>query len=319
VVAEARRLGLPLRLVGRRRGALERLASGGDEVRVADARDVTALTDAFEGAAAVASLAGPFSEIGFGPVEAAIAAEVPYMDISAEQWFCRELYERFETAPVPLLTAFGFDYALGDLAAALAAEGRAEVEDVAVCYAVARVATSPGSRKTIARVMSRPHVVYEDGLVESRLGRTTRRFLLPQGERWGVEWGATEPLSVPRHLRVRRVRSYVKAPQIAAYAGPFGRLAAPLVRLSGHVPIEPSERRRARSRFAVVAEVDGRRATLVGRDVYRITALILARAAEAIVAGELRGTGALAAAQAFEPRPFLERLAPLLSNVRVEP
>jgi hypothetical protein len=111
----------------------------------------------------------------------------------------------------------------------------------------------------------------------------------------------------------------VKAPQIAAYAGPFGRLAAPLVRLSGHVPIEPSERRRARSRFAVVAEVDGRRATLVGRDVYRITALILARAAEAIAAGELRRTGALAAAQAFEPRPFLERLAPLLSDVRVEP
>ena len=54
VVAEARALGLPLRLVARRRDALEAMAAAWDELRVADARDERALREAFDGAFAVA-------------------------------------------------------------------------------------------------------------------------------------------------------------------------------------------------------------------------------------------------------------------------
>jgi hypothetical protein len=39
---------------------------------------------------------------------------------------------------------------------------------------------------------------------------------------------------------------------------------------------------------------------------------VLARAAEALRAGEARGTGALAPAEAFEARAFVAKLAPLL-------
>src|SRR5436190_1488940 len=72
VVERARELGLPLRLVGRRRDALEAMAVAGDEIRVADARDDRALREAFDGAFAVASLAGPFLAVGDLPVAAAI-------------------------------------------------------------------------------------------------------------------------------------------------------------------------------------------------------------------------------------------------------
>jgi uncharacterized protein YbjT (DUF2867 family) len=59
VCREARALGIELRLVGRRRGALEQAAHGDEQVRVADATDRRALARAFEGAFAAASIVGP--------------------------------------------------------------------------------------------------------------------------------------------------------------------------------------------------------------------------------------------------------------------
>ena len=50
VVEQARELGLPLRLVGRQREELERLARDEEEIRVADARDEAQLIEAFDGA-----------------------------------------------------------------------------------------------------------------------------------------------------------------------------------------------------------------------------------------------------------------------------
>jgi short subunit dehydrogenase-like uncharacterized protein len=78
VVEQARALGIPVRLVGRRREALEALAQDGDDVRVADAAHEQELIDAFDGAFAVASTAGPFAEIGTKPVGAAIAVGAHY-------------------------------------------------------------------------------------------------------------------------------------------------------------------------------------------------------------------------------------------------
>ena len=41
---------------------------------------------------------------------------------------------------------------------------------------------------------------------------------------------------------------------------------------------------------------------LTGRDVYGLTALLLVRGAQALVAGEARGSGVLAPAEAFDAR-----------------
>jgi hypothetical protein len=61
-----------------------------------------------------------------------------------------------------------------------------------------------------------------------------------------------------------------------------------------------------------------RRATLTGRDVYGLTALLIARGVEALRAGEARGAGALAPAEAFDARRLAGRLAPLLEVASVE-
>lgn len=317
-----------MRLVGRRREALHELAVPGEEIRLADARDVDALLAAFDGAYAVVSLAGPFLEVGFAPVQAAIRVGAHYLDSSGEQEFAWHVFERFgppaAVRGIALLTSFGFDYVPGDLAARLAAEGLEPLDEVAVAYAVSSVASSRGTRRTIGHVLAQQQVAYEQGrYVPSRIGATTRSFRFPWGEVSAVEWGGTEPLTVPRHTDVRTVRSYVRAPRISAPLTRFAHLAAPLVRIAGALgSTGPSERTRSRGRFAVVAEARGqagaRRVTLTGTDVYGLTGLLLARGAEALAGGEASGSGALAPSEALDPRALLVGLEPLIRLESVE-
>jgi short subunit dehydrogenase-like uncharacterized protein len=320
VCEAARELGLSLRLLGRNEAALRAAAQSGEEVAVADADDQEQLVAALEGAFAVISTAGPFLERGFAAVDAAIAAGVHYVDSSTEQAFSRLIYERFGSPAavrgLALLTAFA--QAPGDLAAAIAAEGLGPVDEIVVANEQSGFALSRGSRRTLADVLSQPQAAWEDGgLLPSRFGATTRRMRFPGGERVVVEWGGPEPLTVPRHVEVRNVRSYVRAPRPAAVAGRFSKSLASLIRLSTKVGgAGPAPDKRRKATFTVVAEArgqgGGRRATILGRDVYGTAALLLARAAQGLASGDVTGTGALAPAEAFEPRSFLGRVAPLL-------
>lgn len=321
VVQEARVLGLPLRLVGRRLDALEALAHEGDEVRVADAAREAELLAAFEGAFAVASTAGPFLRVGTRPVGAAIAVGAHYLDTSGEQEFARVVYDGFgdsaDERGVVLLTSFGFDYVPGDFAARLAAEAlEGGVDEIAVAYSTASQRTSRGTRATLGHVLGQRQVAWERGFVPSRFGATTRRFVFPSGEHWAVEWGGTEPLTVPRHTDVARVRSYLRAPRAAALGGRAGALLSPLAKLAGRVGPDPGVEERKRNRFTVVAEArrggECRRATLTGYDTYGLAAALVAHGAAALRAGEARGTGALAPAEAFDVRGFAPRLLPRL-------
>jgi short subunit dehydrogenase-like uncharacterized protein len=321
VLDEARRAGLQVRLVGRNADALEALAKAGEDVRVADARDDESLRAAFAGIDVVASLAGPFLELGLGPVRAAVDAGAHYLDTSGEQQWVGLIHAEIEAATV-VLPAFGFDYVPGDLAARLAAEKvDGPLEELVVAYSVQGVGTSRGTRRTIGHVMGQKQVAWEDGrLVPSSFGATTRSIRFPFGERTVVEWGGTEPLTVPRHTDVRNVRSYFRAPAVAAKAGGLGRLAAPVIRAASRFgPSGPSETSRRKSRFTVVAEARGRggtgRAVVEGTDPYGLTALLIVRGAEALLAGEARGTGVLAPAEAFDARTLAGRLEPYLRIV----
>jgi short subunit dehydrogenase-like uncharacterized protein len=318
VLDKARLAGLQVRLVGRRGDALEALAKAGEDVRVADARDNESLRAAFAGIDVVASLAGPFFELGLGPVKAAVDAGAHYLDTSGEQQWVGLIHAevRGETVVLP---AFGFDYVPGDLAARLAAEKvDGPLEELVVAYSVKGVGTSRGTRRTIGHVMGQKQVAWQDGrLVPSGFGATTRSVRFPFGERTVVEWSGTEPLTVPRHTEVRNVRSYIRAPAVAARAGGLGRLAAPFVRAAGRFgPSGPSEVSRRKSRFTVVAEAKGSggegRAVIEGSDPYGLTALLIVRGAEALLAGEARGSGVLAPAEAFDAHTLVGRLEPYL-------
>ena len=272
VLAEARRAGLPVRLVGRRQDALNALAQPGEEVRVADARSLGTLREAFAGVSVVASCAGPFLELGLAPVEAAIAERAHYLDTTGEQAFVRLVHDRLAepaaAAGVVAIPAFGFDYVPGDLAARLAAEQvEGPLDEIVVAYSVRGVDTSRGTRSTIAALMSQELVAWEDGrLVPSRFGATTRKVEFPFGEKTVVEWSGAEPITVPRHTDVRNVRSYIRAPAAVAQSGRFGKLVGPaLSKVARFGRAGPSEESRRKSSFTVVAEASGAAGTGPGR------------------------------------------------------
>lgn len=321
VCEQLRELGLPVRLVGRRAEALAAMARPGEDVRVADATDAAALVEALDGAFALISTAGPFLAHGFAPVEAAIGRGVHYVDSCTEQAYSRQVYERFGARAaergVVLLTAFA--NAPGDLAAGIAVESiDGPLEEIVIANEQKGLSLSRGSRETLAQVLKQPVAAWEGGrLVPSRFGETTRRVRFPSGERSVIEWGGPEPLTVPRHADVRSVRAYVRAPRVAALVGSVAPLIGSPVQLSAKVgrPGPPAEKRR-KATFTVVAEARrdgrGRRVTLLGRDVYGSAAMLLARAAEALREGEVSDAGALAPSEAFEPRRFVAKLAPLV-------
>ena len=298
VLDEARRAGLQVRLVGRRGDALEALAKAGEEVRVADARDNESLRRAFAGIEVVASLAGPFLELGLGPVKAAVDAGAHYLDTSGEQQWVGLIHAEVRAGTV-VLPAFGFDYVPGDLAARLAAEKvDGPLDELVVAYSVKGVGTSRGTRRTIGHVMGQKQVAWQDGrLVPSSFGATTRSVRFPFGERTVVEWSGTEPLDGPAaHGRPERAlvppsaggRGQGRRPRPPGGADRPRRLAARPVRTVRGVP-----RGRAASRSSP-RRAGGREAAAPSsraRDAYGLTALLIVRGAEALLAGEARGSG----------------------------
>ena len=82
-------------------------------------------------------------------------------------------------------------------------------------------------------------------------------------------------------------------------------------------PAGPSPESRRKSSFTVVAEARGPagegRAVLEGNDPYGLTALLLVRGAQMLLAGESSGTGVLAPTEAFDARTLAGRLEPLLT------
>ena len=82
-------------------------------------------------------------------------------------------------------------------------------------------------------------------------------------------------------------------------------------------PAGPSDESRGKSRFAVVAEARGPggegRAVVEGSDVYGLTARCSSAARRCCIAGEARGSGVLAPAEAFDARTLAGRLEPFLT------
>jgi hypothetical protein len=206
VLAEARAAGSPLRLVGRRREALEELALAGDELRVVDA---AAPGDAFAGCAAVVSCAGPFLRIGEAPVAAAVAAGATYLDSSGEQAWARLLFERFRDAETPIRRASLLRCVPGDVAAA-AAEGLEPLEEIVVACRPPPL-RRPRHPRTVGD-FGQPSSLAGGRARQSRLGATTR-MVVSFGAREVVEFGGAEPATVARrNRRSHRARPIRRGP-----------------------------------------------------------------------------------------------------------
>ncbi|HEX2162293.1 MAG TPA: saccharopine dehydrogenase NADP-binding domain-containing protein [Thermoleophilaceae bacterium] len=321
-------------LAGRDAGRLDRLAAelgDGLETTVADvARPETVMALVGEGDVLVSTV-GPFVKFGDPAAEAAIAARAHYLDSTGEPPFIRRVFEHYgpqaKRAGIGMLTAFGYDWVPGNLAAALALRdaGRDAVRvdtGYFVTGAAGASSFSGGTKASLAAVASEPAFAFRDGALRTvRTADRRRSFALRGREMSAVTVGSSEHFGLPAtHPGLREVNSYL------GWFGPLSRpvqafslIGAGAMKVPGARALStkladrfvrgstggPGPEQRARSGSYIVAEaydVAGAKLAevhLTGVDPYSFTAGILAWGARRAATDGMRASGALGPDGAF--------------------
>ena len=337
VAAELRRRGAEAVLAGRNRAALEILAEDlGGQVAIQDASldDPSGLRELLEPCAAVIACAGPFRIHGEPVLAAAVETRTHYLDTTGEQPFMRKVFEDYgpsaSQAGVTLVTAMGFDYAPGDMIAALTADGMEPLDEIVLAYSVRGFGATRGTALSGLGMMAGGAAEWRDGELADAprgVGGGSWDFPDPIGRQRMVRYPAGEHITVPRHVRTNRVRTLLTAstvislpllPRIAPLVMPPFQLAmrTPLRRAVAaaisRLPEGPSEGSRRSSSFMIVCEARHgsrqRRGTVTGTDPYALTARATVEGALRLAAPGYDRHGALAPSEAFEPRDFLNAL-----------
>ena len=329
VLASLARRGVSVRLVGRNLERLTRAAVGleGAEVRAAAPWETEPLGQALEGCSAVISCAGPFIRAGRPVVAGALQARVPYTDSTGQQPFIRHVFDDLhrpaKEARLPLVPASGFDYVPGDLGAALAASGLGPLERIEVVYAVEGGESSVGTRRTAVEMLAAKGYHLVNGkLRPERMGARRRTVQTSFGKKTAGSIAGGEVITIPHHLDVRTVHTYMGLPGALSLTSPIVAIITRLVgipgvsglllRAAGRGPAAPSEEE-SQARVACHVEakaLDGRRRAVLieGRDGYGFTAEALAELATRMAQGSIEAVGACAPWQVVEPREFLEAM-----------
>lgn len=314
-------------LAGRNASALTAVATelGGATTAVADITDPATVRALLAPGDVLITTVGPFLRYGGPALRAAVEAGAHYIDSTGEGPFIRSVFDRDSDARAAgsaLLTAFGFDYVPGNLAAGLALREAPEATRADIGYFMDRPGTSGGTRASMAGMLFETGYTLRDGTITPEdTGARVRSFEVAGSTRTGVSIPGSEHFALHRtHPGLREVDVYLGLPAGAARGL---QVAARLAGLAGKVPplragleavLErtvtgstggPGAGSRARTRGWAVAEVrDGSgtasaTVTLAGGDPYDFTARIMAWAAHTALDGGLLGVGALGPVEAF--------------------
>jgi short subunit dehydrogenase-like uncharacterized protein len=311
-------------LAGRSEGSVRELAERlGLEWATADALRRNSVFALLERGDVLVATVGPFAKWGEPAVRAAIAAHGTYIDSTGEPSFIRRVFGEFgppaERAGSALLTALGYDFVPGALAAGLALdEAGDDAVRVDVGYYALGAGVSAGTRRSAVGVMLDESHTFRDGALRPvRTAERARSFTVRGKQRDAVSIGGAEHLSLPD--------AYPRLREINVYLGWFGALSRPLqaASLAGslamRMPGVRSVMKAAGDQVAgvgagpepgsgiswIVAEAydaGGSRLAevhLSGAEPYAFTADFLAWAARRAAGDGVDGTGALGPVQAF--------------------
>ncbi len=345
IAHELKRRGAELLIAGRNRGKLEALSEelGGVSIAASPIDDPSGLRAMLEPCSVVVACAGPFTLHGEPVVAAAVDTATHYLDTTGEQGFMRMVFDRYGDRAAEkgaaLVSGMGFDYAPGDLIAALTADGMGPLEEIVVAYCVHGFAPTHGTALSGLEIMRGGDVVWSGGdwrLAPRSADGGRWRFPEPIGEQRMLRYPAGEQVTVPRHVETARVRTLLNGMVVPPRLMPLAVVSSPLLGLAmrtplrramgaliGRLPAAPDERGRKASRFTISCEArsksGARRGTVRGSDVYGLTAVSLAHGALLCAEPAYERSGALAPAQAFDPASFLAALAGFGVSVEVEP
>jgi short subunit dehydrogenase-like uncharacterized protein len=316
-------------LAGRTPAKIEALAAelGGLETARADSSDPDSVRALVGTGDVLATTVGPFARHGQVALDAAIAAGAHYIDSTGEAGFVRSVFAdagpRAAASGSALLTAFGYDFVPGNLAAALALRqaGSAATRVATAYFLDGPAKMSSGTAATTAAGVTDPsHLLSKGRLVLLPSGRKVRTFSDRGVRRPGVLLGSTESLALPRTFpQLTEVANYLGWFGKASYAVPVASYATGLLQLpvlrqamarradkaaavTGQGPSDASRSKQRSVAIAVASDSTGKQLTAVrveGPDAYGLTADLMAWAASELAHGRVDSVGALGPVDAF--------------------
>jgi hypothetical protein len=319
VVAELRDRGFVPVLSGRDAGKLRALAASdpGLDVRPASVDDPASLDRALAGTAAVINCAGPFATTAAPVIEAALRAGIPYVDVAAEIEANVDTFAHFadraRAAGAVIVPAMAFFGGLGDLLATAAMGDWRVADEAHVAYALSSWHPTAGTRdagKVSRERRDGRRVRFTNGKLEyhqDALPSLKWTFPDPTGVRpvFG-EFSMADVVTIPSHLAVPEVRSYMTVEAVEDLSAP-----------DTPAPAAADERGRSDQRFVVDVVVRSggaeRRATASGQDIYAISAPLAVEAVRRILTGQTTTTGVASAGEIFDAPGFLRALSAHLS------
>ena len=334
IAAELADSDLDFQLAGRNREKLEELRRElgvNVPVRAVSTDDAEGLRKVFDPAAAVIACAGPFYLHGGPVLAAAVDTGTHYLDTTGEQPFMKFALDHYgpeaEENGSAVVSGMGFDYVPGDMIAALTAAGMGELDTIRLGY-VTNFQMTRGTMLSALEMIKGGDLEWRDGRLQpapQSVGRGKFDFG-DAGEKFMTRYPAGEHVTVPRHVRTRRVETMLSADSIAP--GPVARLAPLIARPAGlamrthaknvaerlitRLPEGADPESRSAATFTVGCEaIQGsriRRGRVTGKDIYGLTAALLVKGAALAATGQIRGKGGLAPSQAFDPETFMDAL-----------
>jgi hypothetical protein len=321
VVAELLERGYVPVLVGRDADKLLAYAQAhpGLETRQASTDDPASLDRALAGAAAVINCAGPFNATGGPVIEAALRAGIAYVDVAAEIEANLDTFahyaDRAREGGTIVLPAMAFYGGLGDLLATAAMGEWTSADEVHIAYGLSSWHPTAGTLASGAVSSERRggrRLRYTGGRLEHHddaLPTLEWSFPAPLGAQPVIgEFTMADVVTVPSHLAVPEVRTYMSAVAAADLSAPGASAPAPV-----------DENGRSAQTFVVDVRVRSgaaeRRAVASGQDIYAVSAPLAVEAVDRILTGRVRTTGVASAGALFDAPDFLRSLA---SHVKVE-
>jgi hypothetical protein len=319
VVAELLRRGLTPILSGRDPSRLGHLAAQfpGLEVRQATVDDGESLANAVRGTGLVVNCAGPFLDTAVPVAAAAVRAGAHYLDVTAEQAAAQQVYRAHEElgwrSDVAVIPAMAFYGGLADLLATTAMAGWEDADEITVAIGLDRWWPTEGTRSTGRRNTATRLVVNGGRLVPLPSPAPARDwdFPAPLDRQMVTGMPFTEIITMARHLAASSIGTYlstVALEDIKNSATPAPQAVDEDGRSAQQFVVDVVVRRGARER----------RISAAGRDIYAVTAPLIAEAAWRLMDGRAKVQGAAAPGEVFDAADFLDALSPRHLTLRRE-
>lgn len=311
VVAELLKRGLTPVLSGRSKDKLDAIGSKYPhlEIRPASIDNSEELDNALEGSTSVINCAGPFLDTAIPLIEAALRRRIHYLDMAAEQQCVLAAHDRFfkEAADkgTIIICAMGFYGGLADLLATAALGDWPAANSVNIGIALNSWMPTIGTRLTGKRNTGRRLTFSNNALeyISDPLPTRKWNFSSPFGLQDVQGFPLSEIITISKHLQINEINSYINL--------------APMhdIHNSDTPPPQPADDSGRSSQIFLMEVIvrsgeKVRKAMATGRDIYAITAPLIAEATVRIAEGLIKKKGVVSPGEVFDATDFLTSLSP---------